>query len=355
LGDAYVLGLVRVVLGLLLFANALRAAHELKERGYFGEFFHWPMIPEPLVPSRSVYDVVVMAQILLSALVVAGYRARFALLTSGLLGAYVLFCDRVQYHNNRWALFCYSILLSLGPCDRSFYAVAPAAGTRVGPLWAARLAQAQASLIYVASGGSKLLDPDWRSGRVILERFHLYGYQALAQGVPPWVMDWFSQPGVTSALSKVAIATELALAVGLWSRRGRVVALWWGVWFHLTIEATSRVEGFTWLTFAIYALFVTPSVRERKIFFDSTRPRGRVIARAVALLDWFARFEIKPWAPDDIRKGHSIVVVRRDGSLATGPRALAMVARCTPPLFPLWAPLAFVASFTEKGEPGPRS
>jgi hypothetical protein len=31
-----------------------------------------------------------------------------------------------------------------------------------------------------------------------------------------------------------------------------------------------------------------------------------------------------------------------------------MVARCVPLLFPLWAPLAFVASLTERGEASPR-
>jgi hypothetical protein len=44
------------------------------------------------------------------------------------------------------------------------------------------------------------------------------------------------------------------------------------------------------------------------------------------------------------------VIVRRDGSRATGIRALAMVARCVPLLFPLWAPLALLASFTKGGE-----
>jgi hypothetical protein len=42
--------------------------------------------------------------------------------------------------------------------------------------------------------------------------------------------------------------------------------------------------------------------------------------------------------------------VRRDGTHATGVRALAMLARCIPLLFPLWAPFAFVASFTKGGE-----
>jgi hypothetical protein len=44
--------------------------------------------------------------------------------------------------------------------------------------------------------------------------------------------------------------------------------------------------------------------------------------------------------------GHGLVVVDRDGSRATGLRAVALVARCTPLLFPLWAPLALAASLT---------
>ena len=49
------------------------------------------------------------------------------------------------------------------------------------------------------------------------------------------------------------------------------------------------------------------------------------------------------------------MVVRRDGSRATGVRALAMVARCVPLLFPLWAPLALAASFTKGGDASARA
>jgi hypothetical protein len=349
LGDAYVLGAVRVALGLLLFANALRAMREL-QRGYFGDVFHWTMLPEGLVPSRTGYTALVVAQVLLAVLVVAGYRARSALFASALAGAYVLFCDRLQFHHNRWALFCYSLLLALSPCDRSFFIAGEVPSTRIGPLWAARLAQLQVSIIYLASGGSKLLDSDWRGGRVLLERFHLYGSQALARGVPQGVVDLLLRPESASALAKLAIATELFLAIALWRSRTRIFALWWGVLFHLVIEGTSRVEGFTWLTLSIYALFATPDVRARKLFYDSSRFRGRAIARLVSLLDWLARFEIRAWAPDAVKKGHAVVVVRRDGTHATGIGALAMIARATPLVFPLWAPLAFVASFTRAGE-----
>jgi hypothetical protein len=354
-GDAYVLGWVRVALGLLLFVNAHRALHEQLHQTYFGDVFHWPILPELLVPSSALYTAIVIAQILLAVLVVAGHAARPALLASALLGTYVLLCDRLQFHNNRWALFCFACLLSLAPCHRSLYVAGPPASTRVGPLWAARLAQLQVSIVYVASGGSKLLDPDWRGGRVLMERFHLYGQQALAAGVPPGIVEWLSQPATSSALAKLAIVTELLVAVALWSSRARVLALWWGVWFHFVIEATSRVESFTWLMLAMYALFVTPDVRARKLFFDGARPRGRLLARAVSWLDWFARFEVRPWASDAVRHGHSIVVVRRDGTHATGVRALAMVARCVPLLFPVWAPLALAASFTKGGEASTRA
>jgi hypothetical protein len=348
-GDASVLGLVRVAMGLLLFWNALRAAREL-QHGYFADFFHWPMIPEALVASRQVYWGIVVAQLLLSALVVAGHRARPALLASALLGTYLLLCNRVEFHHNRWALFCQAFLLAFAPCDRSLVVTGVRAGMRTAPLWAARLMGAQLSIVYLASGGSKLVDPDWRGGQVLLERFRMFSGSAVDAGVPHRVVEWMSSPGPASALAKLAIATELFLAVGLWLRGTRVFALWWGLWFHLTIEATSRVEGFTWLTLATYAVFVTPDVHGRKVLYDSTRTRGKVLARVTTLLDWFSRFEVHPWKADAVRHGHSVVVVRRDGSHATGVRALAMIARCTPLLFPLWAPLALVASLTRGGE-----
>jgi hypothetical protein len=346
-GDLTVLGRVRLALGLLLFVGALRAVRELQS-GYFGDVFHVPLLPEALVPGHVVYTAIVAAQLLLAVLVVAGHRARTALALSALLGLYVLSCDRLQFHNNRYALLLYALLLSLAPCDRSVHIGLPL--PRTGPLWAARLAGLQLSIIYVASGGAKLLDPDWRSGAVLLERFHLYGAQALAAGVPPWVMDRLARPDAASALAKLAIATELLLAVALWSRPMRAMALWWGVWFHLVIQVTASVESFSWLTLAMYGVFVTPDVRARRFFYDRSRFRGRFFARAVLLLDWLSRFEVKAWEPDDVKRGHSVVVVRRDGTHATGLGAAAMVARCIPPFFPLWAPLAFLASFTERGD-----
>jgi hypothetical protein len=353
IGDTYVLGFVRALIGIFLFWQGLVAAQELTNVGYFGDYFHIPFLPESLVPSRAVYTVVLTLRLVLAALVTVGHRARPALLASAFLGQYVMLCDRIHYHHNRYALLCFAFLLSFAPCDRSF-SISSQGASRAGPLWAQRLAQAQVSMIYLASGGSKLFDPDWRDGRVIYDRFARYGYQALERGVPKEVVDFMSRADVTSALAKLAIATELFLVLGLWMKRTRVFALWWGCWFHLVIEATSRVELFTWLMLTCYCLFVTPDVAARKLYFDPSRAFGKVYSRAIAALDWLARFEVRPWAPDALKKGHVIVVVRRDGTRATGIGALAMVARCIPLLFPLWAPLALIASFTKGGEASTR-
>ncbi len=355
-GDASTLGVARIAIGVCLFIHALRAGNELTTVGYFGDAFHVAMIPERFVPSRLVYSIIVAVELLLAILVTIGLRPRPALFAATLLGGYVILCDRVQYHHNRYALLCFALLLAFSPCDRAHVITGTplVVGARVGPLWAQRLAQLQLSIVYLASGGSKLLDPDWRDGLVIGDRFLRYGHQAIERGVPQAIVDFMSRPLVTSGLAKIAIATELLLVIAMWQRRTRVFALWWGVMFHLTIEVTSRVEIFTLLTLAIYVLFATPDYRARKFFYDRSRPMAKITARVVTLLDWLSRFEIKAWEPDALRTGHSIVIVRRDGSKATGIRALAMIARCVPALFPLWLPLAIVASFTRGGDASAR-
>lgn len=257
-GDVTALGAVRVALGLMLLHGAVRAARELSA-GYFGDVFHWSMLPEALVPSRAVYTVLVAALGLLAVLVVAGLRSREAMLASALLGTYLLSCDRLQFHHNRWALLCMALLVSLSPCDRTFR-IGGASAPAVGPLWPVRLAQLQVSIVYLASGGSKLFDADWRGGQVLLERFHLYASQAIDAGVPAGILAWLSHPDVTGALAKLAIGTELLLALGLWLRRTRWIALALGMIFHGIIEVTARVEGFSWLMLASYGLFFLPEL-----------------------------------------------------------------------------------------------
>jgi hypothetical protein len=222
-GDTHVLGLVRVVIGCLLFWHALVAARELESIGYTGAAFHVPMVPEVLVPSGQVYTVLVAVRLLLAVLVAIGYAPRMALLASAALALHAIVIDRAFYHHNRYALACFAFLLAFAPCDRSFVITGQptTATSRAGDLWAARLAQAQLSIIYLASGLSKLADDDWRDGRVLGDRFFRYAYQAIERGVPRGVDDLLSQPSMTSARSKTAIAcssTGVPSSASSWSR-----------------------------------------------------------------------------------------------------------------------------------------
>jgi hypothetical protein len=348
--DAYVLGPVRAAVGALLWWQALTSANELARVGYFGDRFHLPMIPEALVPPHQLYAVLLAAQICLAMMVTFGVRARPALAASAALGMWLLLCDRNQFHHNRYSLFCYAFLLALTPSDRSWRAVdAGVLASRAGPWWGVRLTQLQVSLVYLASGGSKLLDPDWRDGLVIGDRMVRYAHLAVAKGVPFGVVRALSQPDFASAIAKLAITMELFLCVALLLRPTRVVALWWGLWFHVAIQATSNVETFGLLTLSMYGVFVTPDYRARRLRFDPSRPWGKLAGALVPLLDWFGRFHVEPWEPDD-QRGHSIVIVRRDGERATGVRAFAMITRCVPLLFPLWAPVTLLSSFTRRGD-----
>jgi hypothetical protein len=347
--DGYVLGPVRAAIGAMLGLHALVASQELATLGYFGDLFHVPMIPDALVPSARVYAVVLALRVCLAVGVAIGIWARPGLALSALLGLWLLLCDRNQFHHNRYSLYCFALLLSLTPCDRSWRGVEPAVPEpRRGPWWGVRLMQLQVSLVYLASGGSKLLDPDWRDGLVLADRIARYGPVAVSRGVPRGIIDVLARPDIASGTAKIAIMTELFLCVALWFRPARVIALWWGLWFHLVIQITSNVETFSLLAVALYGVFVTPDYRERKLRFDPSRFWGR-FAAVVPLFDWFARFEVQPWEPDD-QPGHSIVVIRRDGDRATGIRAFAMMTRCLPILFPLWAPVALLASFTRRGD-----
>src|SRR5262249_49325414 len=120
-GDTYVVGLVRALLGGFLLFSALREAVHVVQRGdHFANVFYLPLVPEWMVPGARAWGRLVALQIVLAGLVVIGYLARPALFLSATVGVYGLCCDRLGYHNNRYALYLFAFLLAFAPCDRAF-------------------------------------------------------------------------------------------------------------------------------------------------------------------------------------------------------------------------------------------
>jgi Vitamin K-dependent gamma-carboxylase len=319
-GDTQALAVVRIGLGLLLLKQAIERMTDLGRLGFFGDFFHWPMVP--WVPSLPQYRALLILEIAAAVLAMVGVRA--ALFGGGAVGIYLLLCDRLQFHHNRYSLFLFAILVSLTPCDR-VWSLSSRGRPRVAELWAQRLAQLQLSIIYLASGGAKLFDADWRGGLMLAARVVRHADEAARRGVPRALLALLARPEVAGLVAKGAITIEIGLALALWSRRWRALALWVGVWFHLLIEGTSNVEGFSWLMWTLYALFASTEIRTRVLIVPPSR---RWIGGVVRALDWLARFRIE--------EGAALQVVRADGKIVRGAEVPGALARALPLLFPLW-------------------
>jgi hypothetical protein len=354
--DAYLLGLMRLLFGVLLCFQVWARFDELANWGYFGSFFHVPFVPESWVPSERTYRVLLGFELAGAALAVIGRFGREGLFVGSSIGLFMMLCDRLQYHNNRFSLLLFCFLCAFAPCDRSFLlyrgrAHALPAASRLGPTLPRRLMQLQVSLIYLSSGGSKLLDADWRDGHTMLLRFQR-GFEETAQlgaPAPDWVVHFFTSPVVASLGSKSAISLELGLAFALWFARTRAIALWAGAVFHVLIQASAQVELFSFLMGVAYIAFVTPELRERTLLVDSKTTLGRTLKTVVPILDWFARFRLEELPGTET--GVKVEVAGRGGGRVHARAVPAALARALPGCFLAWPLLALFA----RGEAGART
>jgi hypothetical protein len=333
-GDTYLLAIARVGFGLLLLNEAWLATQDLQRGGYFGDHFHQPYVPEWLVPSESVYWLMLAAQWIAAALTILGRGARPALLVAAALLVYPMLCDRLWFHHYRHTMAAFSTLLAFAPCDRHL-ALGKAADDRPAPIWALYAIRAQVSVMYLTSGGTKLLDPDWRGGLMMRGMIASFAHMVHGRGVPGGILDLLRTPMGASVLAKGAIATELSLAVLLWLPSTRRLALWVGLFFHLFISLMTPVKLFTAEMLLAYLLFCTPDAAARTLRFDPKR--SLLPKEAVETLDWLRRFRLAP------QEGAALAVVARDGTELRGARAIAEAAGALPAVFVLWPLLALVA------------
>lgn len=354
--DAYVLGVLRIAAGVLVVVQTVQRLWETSRYGFFGDVFHLPIVPEWLVPSLSVYWLLQLGALAGGVLAVIGFHGRAGLLVSAAVGLFLLLANRLDYHNNRFALLLVALLAAFAPSDRSLRLAGgrplslPEAERRA-PALVTSLLRLTVSAVYVSSGGGKLLDPDWRSGQTMLLRFER-GIEQLTErfgALPEALVSAYSSPVFASVAAKSAITLELLLAVGLWLPKARPLALYAGALFHLGIQLTARVELFSYVMAAAYIAFVTPEVRERVVELDPATASGRRLARALPFLDWLARFRVSA------RTGARLRITGRRGTAQEGPAGLAELARGIPLLFPLWLPLAAVGRWWPRGLPGPAS
>lgn len=290
------------------------------------EHFHvpwWSWLP---TPSAGLYRGLVVAGCCGGVAMMIRPIARAGTVVAFAMTLYLLLVDMTTFSHNRGFLVWLLFGLALVP------ARLPTTGRLLWPLF---LMRGVASLVYLASGGSKLLDPDWRNGLVLFDRVRRTAHLVPFDG---WMFDLVTSRLGHRIFSPAAIATELFIGVGFWFGRTRLAAVWTALLFHGLIEVTADVQTFSYSGIAATLLWVTPSTRDR-VISTSSRSLPAVIAR----LDWLHRFGRPASGPT----GAGATLVDRDGTTHRGTDARLTALSRLPIAFPVVAPLLAVVRIAD--------
>jgi len=298
-------------------------------------------IPVPVIPG-PLYIAAVLGTALAAVLVSLGLFTRAATgFTAGFV-VYNLLLSRTHYHHNRAFLAVLLLGLALVPVGETCSLSAVLRRRRhdersrtqpLGRRWPLMLLRFQVAAVYVASGASKLLDPDWFGGVVTRLRVVRQTDAAIAAGVPRWLVDMVSTPGFNGVFAKIVVLTEIFIGVGLLTPALRTTALWVAVPFHLAIAATSDVEVFSWAALAATTIWVTPPSADRLVVIGGTR--ASFLAALLRGLDWTGRFTVIA----DRDAPAAIALCDRGGAVATGGTALTAIGCLLPASFLVAVPV----------------
>jgi Vitamin K-dependent gamma-carboxylase len=319
------LALLRVLVGPVVLLHLRPFLADAAAGRIYRDTFHEPYTAwYPELP-RGLYVALLWVGAAAAVAMTVGFATRVATATTAGVVAYNLFLSTTHVHNNRAYLAIVLAGLAVAPCGRELSVDAwlrrrrglpPLALT--APAWPLLLLRFEASVVYGASGLSKLVDPDWFGGTVTWHRTVRVRDELVASPLPGWAIDVLADRSFHIYAAKVIVLTEIFLALGLWWRATRDAAVWVAVCFHVMIELTARVEVFSYLAIAALVIWAVPATRDRVLVVDPRRPGHRLLAALVRRLDWLARFRVED-GPD----GDPVTVVDRGGRVLTGAAAAA--------------------------------
>jgi uncharacterized membrane protein YphA (DoxX/SURF4 family) len=341
-GDLRQLELLRIAIGPIVILHLWPFLQRSLDGIAYSDRFFQPYVSWYPEASREVYFVLLWLAVVSAVALSAGAATRLAAVYTAAFVAYNLFLSQLNFVHNRAFLCLLLVGLTLVPVGRRFSvdsllrcrAGAPNLGSE-GRLWPILLLRFEIVCVFVLSGLSKLIDPDWWGGTVIMLRFVDGRAEAEASGVPVWLLDVVVTDGFNSAFAKLAVLTELAIGIGLIFKRTRLGALWLEVGFHVAIEVVFSVQVFSYAALAAMVIWITPSARDRLVIVCGDARRTRLARVAVRWLDWTGRFVVSEGEPN----GRPLTLVDRDGRSSSGRTAGLFVLTRLPVLFPFVAPL----------------
>ena len=333
------LGLLRIFVGPIVLLHLVPFLEDMAAGHYYADGFYSPWFAWfPEVP-KNVYFALLVATIPAALLLTAGLFTRFAKAYCWGFVTWNYFLCQTHFHNNRTYLLVVLTALLLTPCGNVLSLDAWRARRRGAPLpenaplWAMYLLRFEALAVYLGSGGSKLFEPDWRAGIVTWDRVLRYRHLLEESIAPTWFVELLSEQSFHAAFAKVAIATEIFIALGLVFRRTRYAGAFVAFWFHVVIGVALAVQVFSYLAVAALLIWATPTVRDRTLAIDESTTQGKRLARRIRRLDWLARFRL-------VAGEGPPRLVERDGSEHVGGAAVARAYLRLPLLFPFVAPFA---------------
>jgi uncharacterized membrane protein YphA (DoxX/SURF4 family) len=320
------LALLRVLTGPVVLLHLRPFLSDALDGRIYRDAFYEPYAAwYPDMP-RAVYAGLLLLAAVAAVAMSLGLLTRLATATTFVIVAYNLFLSTTHFHNNRAYLLIVLGLLAVAPCGRELSLDAWVRRRRgrpplnpSAPAWPLWLLRFECAAIYGASGLSKLVDPDWFGGTVTWQRVVRARDQLDAWPLPEWAVSVLTDRGFHTGAAKFIVLTELFIAVGLWSRRTRYVAVWVALGFHVAIDVSASVQVFSFLAIAVLVIWAVPSTRDRVLRVDTTDPGQRRLGAAVRALDWLARFRVEPAPP-----GSRLEVVDRDETTIRGAPAVAM-------------------------------
>ena len=261
-----------------------------------------------------------------------GWRTRFSATTTAVCVTGNMFLSQTYFRHNRAFLIFLLWAVALGASGRVLSLDARRA-RRAGrpvddtdtlwPLWTIRYLAAS---VYLASGLSKAIDPDWIGGLVLWDRAVRYQHlvaERLPGAAGDVMVDVITTRWVHAITSPIAVGMELFIGLGLWFARTRLAAVWVAAFFHVSIEISASVEVFSFAAIVALVIWATPTTRDRRL--------SGAIPASIAPLDWLARFERCP-------SEGPLLVVDRDGRVVEGVEARWLVASRLPLTFPVAGP-----------------
>ena len=262
---------VRMVVGLVAFVHLRPIAIAGLQGETFHDRFHEPFLDQffELVPmlGPAAFTALVTVGTAAALMLATGTATKTAsVLTTTAVGCHLL-VSTTHLHNNRAYLFAVLLGLSLAPAGRSWSVdrwwrarSGRAELAEVMPGWPLWLLRFESSLVYFASGFSKLVDPDWVGGTVTWGRVVTQEAMLRASVLPDFAQDLLLDRSFHTVAAKLIVLTELFIALGFWGRRTRPWSIGVAVVFHVSIEASASVQTFSYLAIGVLFVWADPDL-----------------------------------------------------------------------------------------------